>query len=271
MVAIVLACACLTFARSKPKALPKKPPAPPAAAQPAMPPSLPSYKFPDGLVLHYKAEWRLLSAGEATLRLDPAADGKKQISAVANSTGFVSRLYHVHDVFESAFNGATFCSDHIHKHTEEGFRKRDEMIHFDYAKHKSEREEMDLTNGRRQQVENDLPPCATDVLSALFFAASLPLQQGATYSFPLNDGGKTGTIQLVTEGKERLKTGAGVFNTLRVQPIPDPGMMKNRGRIWLWYSDDAQRLPIQMRAHMGWGTLTLSLDRIDHTPAAAAK
>ncbi|HEV8182940.1 MAG TPA: DUF3108 domain-containing protein [Candidatus Angelobacter sp.] len=33
--------------------------------------------------------------------------------------------------------------------------------------------------------------------------------------------------------------------------------------MWVWYSDDAARIPVQMRARMAWGTLTFSLLRVD--------
>ena len=92
--------------------------------------------------------------------------------------------------------------------------------------------------------------------------ASLPLQQGATYSFPLNDGGKTVTVQAHVEGKEQVKTPAGTFQTIRVGPEGDYGILKNRGRIWIWYTDDAQHLPVQMRAKLFWGTLTVYLTSI---------
>jgi hypothetical protein len=39
--------------------------------------------------------------------------------------------------------------------------------------------------------------------------------------------------------------------------------LKDKGKIWIWYSDDAARIPVQARAHMYWGMLTFTLQRID--------
>ncbi len=102
----------------------------------------------------------------------------------------------------------------------------------------------------------------TDVVSGVFYVASLPLQPGANYTFPLNDGGKTVTVQAHVEGKEQIKTPAGTFQTIRVGPEGDSGMLKNRGRIWIWYTDDDRHLPVQMRAKLFWGTLTIYLTSI---------
>ena len=52
---------------------------------------------------------------------------------------------------------------------------------------------------------------------------------------------------------------AEAFKTLRVQPTADAGVVKNRGNIWIWYTDDERHLPVQMRARLFWGTITFRL------------
>ena len=111
-------------------------------------------------------------------------------------------------------------------------------------------------------MENDVPACATDVLSGVFYVASLPLTPGATYTLPLNDGGKTAEVKVTVEAREKIKTPAGEFNTVRVQP-ESMGLMKSRGKVWIWYTDDAAHTPVQMRAKMVWGTLTFRLARLE--------
>jgi hypothetical protein len=63
--------------------------------------------------------------------------------------------------------------------------------------------------------------------------------------------------------REEIKTAAGTFQTIRVQPTAESGVVKNKGEIWIWYSDDARHLPVQMRARLFWGTLTMRLSSID--------
>ncbi len=111
-------------------------------------------------------------------------------------------------------------------------------------------------------MENDIPGCVTDVVTGIFYVASLPLQMGATYTFPVNDGGKTVTAQAHVEGKEQIKTPAGTFQTVRVGPEGDSGNPEEQGRIWIWYTDDERHLPMQMRAKLFWGTLTIYLTSI---------
>jgi hypothetical protein len=224
-----------------------------------------------GTTFYYKAEWRLFSAGVATLKLELDASGHHRVMATADAIGFVARLFHVHDTFQSLFDPKTFCSAELSKHTEEGQRRRDSTLQFDYDRRKGVFEELNPKSGEKKHVENDIPQCSTDVLSGVFYAASLPLEPGKSYVFPVNDGGKTVDLETRVEAREQIKTDAGTFNTLRIQPLPNSVLLKNKGRIWLWYSDDADRIPVQMRGHMGWGTVTIRLSRIERPPAQATQ
>ncbi|MBV8524054.1 MAG: DUF3108 domain-containing protein [Acetobacteraceae bacterium] len=224
-------------------------------------PVRPDFNFPRQ-TLHYEAEYRFWTAGVATVRVEQAGT-QERILGTADSTGVVALLFRVQDRFESYFDGKTMCSQKLVKHTEEGSRRRDTVLTFDYSRKKAVLEETNLKTGQRKREENDIPSCATDVLSGILYGATLPLQEGATYTFPLNDGGKTVTVNAHVEGKEQLKTPAGTFQTVRVQPVGDSGVLKNRGRVWVWYTDDAQHLPVQMKSKLTWGTLTVYLTMVE--------
>lgn len=219
------------------------------------------YQFPHGQTLHYDGEWRFWTAGVATVRIE-GAGSQEHVSATADSSGVVALLYRVQDRFNSYFDAKSLCSYKLLKHSEEGSHRRETVISYDYARGKAILEERNLKDNQQKRTENDIPGCVTDVLSGIFYVGSLPLLQGANYTFPLNDGGKTVTVQAHVEGKEQVKTPAGTFQTIRVGPEGDSGILKNRGRIWIWYSDDARHLPVQMRAKLFWGTLTIYLTSI---------
>ena len=224
-------------------------------------PLRPGFEFPRQM-LRYEAQYRFWTAGVATLHLERSGN-QEHLAGTADSTGVVALLFRVQDRFNSFFDAQSLCSYKLIKHSEEGARWRDTVITFDYSRRKAILEERNLKDGQSKRMENDIPGCVTDVLSGILYVASLPLQQSATYSFPLNDGSKTVTIQAHVEGKEQIKTPAGTFQTIRVGPEGDYSVLKSRGRIWIWYSDDARHLPVQMRAKLFWGTLTVYLTSID--------
>jgi hypothetical protein len=231
-----------------------------SASRVVPPPS--TYRYPDGIGYVFNAEWRLWTAGTATLRMDSAGNLQK-ISATADSAGVVALLYTVHDRFESYLDPRTYCSQRISKHTEEGFHKKDTNIQFDYGSRKAVLDEKNLKNNQTKHATEDIPGCVVDVLSGIYYVGMLPLQIGSSYEFPMNDGGKTLDLRAVVEAREQVKTDAGTFSTLRVRTEVASGQLKNRGNLWIWYTDDANHMPVQMRARAFWGTLTFRLARVE--------
>lgn len=252
-------CACVFAQQPAPAPVQAKITSPPA-----------TYKFPLNQTLRYAVDWRVFSAGNATLKME-SAGREYRVVGTADASGAVAMLYHVRDRFESFFDPTTFCSRTISKHTEEGFRRLDTNINFEGSRGKAVLNEKNLKNNQSKTVENDIPPCVSDVVSAIFYIGSLPLEQGSVSYLPVNDGNKTITVKAAVEAREEVKVPAGTFKTIRVQPSVESGPVKSRGQIWVWYSDDASRIPVQMKARMFWGTLTFRLERNDTTtPAASA-
>ena len=233
-----------------------------AVAGPSISKPRPEYHLPVSQTLVYGAVWRVFNAGIATLRMEQVGP-EVRVVGTADATGTAAVVYHVRDRYESFIDPGTFCSLSIFKHIEEGLRSVETSITFDYARKQAVLEQKNLAKKDNKHAEHPLGGCATDVLSALYYAGSLPLVTGSTYQFPINDGGETLTVNLHVEAREQLKTPAGTFNTIRVQPETPAGFLKDKGKIWIWYSDDAARVPVQARLHMYWGTLTFTLQRID--------
>jgi hypothetical protein len=225
-------------------------------------PLRPGFEFPYGQTLNYEGEWRFFTAGAATVRIDRAG-AQNRVTIVGDSTGVVALLYRVQDRFESYFDPKSLCSAKLVKHIEEGSHQRETVITYDYARGKSVLDERNLKTNQQKKVENDIPGCVTDVVSGILYVASLPLQTGGVYTFPLNDGGNTVTVKATVEGKEQVKTPAGTFQTIRVGSEGNSAVLKNRGRMWIWYTDDDRHLAVQMRAKLFWGTLTIYLTGIN--------
>ncbi len=63
--------------------------------------------------------------------------------------------------------------------------------------------------------------------------------------------------------REQVKVPAGTFSAILVTAEPTSGPLKSKGKVWVWYSDDADHTPVQMRVKLGWGTLLFRLLRVD--------
>lgn len=230
-------------------------------ARAAIIPPPPNYHFPDSLAFVYSAEWHLITAGTGVVRMETAGS-ERRVSATAESQGVVNVIFPVHDRFEARFDPRTFCSISVVKHNEEGSRKRETKIRSDYAQKKSILDEQNLKTGETKHVENDLSGCATDVITGFYYLQSLPLQLGSMYEFPISDG-KTTIVTAKVEKREQVRVPAGNFAAVQVTAEAVSGPLQKKGKVWVWYSDDANHTPVQMKAKLGWGTLTFRLQRIE--------
>ena len=225
-------------------------------------PPPPQYRFPDGQTYVYGVEWHVFNAG--TTRVSIRDDGAEQhVTATAISSGVVNSFYKVNDHAEAFFDARRFCSQRVLKHIEEGSRVRQLELNFDYARGKSVLSERNLKTGEEKHEENDIPGCVTDMVSGFYYLSSLPLQVGSTYAFLVNDGGKTNVIEAQVEARDKVKVPAGSFEALRVRAEAISGLMKGKGTVWAWFTDDANHTPVMMRSKLNWGTLLFRLQEIE--------
>lgn len=225
---------------------------------PTLPPPNSQFPTPANQTLTYAVDWRVFPAGTAVFHLK--TEGTNQhVTATATSIGTVNLLFPVADRYESIFDRHTGCSLEYRKQIQEGRRRLTGLMQLDYASHQQKLSEKNLVSGTSKQQATPIPDCVSDVLSGIFYVATQPLQIGRDLHFPLADGGKVVAVTMKVEAKETVVTPAGTFSTIRVQPTADAGVVKNRGSILIWYSDDARHLPVQVRAHLFWGTITMRL------------
>lgn len=240
------------------------PPLHAATAQyaPALQPPQPGFSFPARQTLNYAVDWRVFPAGVVSFH--EVADGDvERISATGDTLGAVNLLFRVTDRFQSAFNRQTGCSQQFAKQLIEGRRRVDSTVQFDYAQNQAVFDEDNLVSGIRKHQTYTIPACVSDSLSAIFYGASQPLAIGQSFVFPLADSTRTVAVTMKVEGHEQIKTLAGTFQTIRVEPTAAAGVVKNRGNIWIWYTDDDRHIPVQMRARLFWGTITFRLTSIE--------
>ncbi len=215
----------------------------------------------------YSVRWHMLNAGTTTILLQRSASGE-HLTSTADSVGMVNKIFPVHDVFEADLDPRTFCTLRVSKHGEEGPRRLDRKIYLDYSRAKSVVDDTDLKTGKRKHAEFAIPACVTDIVTGFFYASSLELAPGVSYIFPVNDGGRTTDVRIQVESRERVKVPAGEFHTLRVKAEPLAGAMKGKGVLWVWFRDDGERVPVQMKSNLGFAALLFQLQKIETAAAS---
>jgi hypothetical protein len=227
------------------------------AVRPACAPA-PRFHIPPEADLTYSVDWRVFPAGTAVIHFE--ADGEhERISASADTIGAINLLFHVSDRFQSTFDRAKGCTSEFDKQTVEGRRQINSTLHLEYGQGKSILDQKNLVTGQTKHLETPVQGCLTDLLTGVFYASSQPMALGHNFVIPVVDAQRSVPVTMKLEGREEIKTTLGTFKTIRVQPTADAGVVKNRGDIWIWYTDDERHLPVQMRARLFWGTITFRL------------
>ncbi len=232
-----------------------------AQAPAAFPPPAPGWSFPERQTLTYAADWRVFTAGTATVHLQ--SDGPlERISVTGDSQGAINLLFRVSDRFQSSFNRATGCSLTFSKQVIEGRRQVDSDQRIDGAHRVAFYDERNLVSHSNTHRTVPIPPCATDLLSGIFYTGSQTLEPGNVFHLPVVSGNHVTGVTLRVEARETVRTPTATYRAVRVQPTADTPT--SRGKLWIWYSDDGRHIPVQMRARLFWGTLTFRLTGIEN-------
>jgi hypothetical protein len=223
--------------------------------------------FAPGEKLRYAVRWRLMPAGTAELVVTPdrSSPGRWRASATASSVGSVSNIYRVQDAYQSEFRSQSVCSFGIQKQIREGERKRDVKLEFDARRKIARMEDRDLTGHTPPKVvQSSIPECVQDILSAIYYTRTIPLIVGQSFEIPLNDGSRTIQIRVEVQAEEEVSTELGKFQAVRLEPDVFSGrLFAGKGRISIWFTKDARRLPVQLRAQISVGTITATLAGVD--------
>jgi Protein of unknown function (DUF3108) len=218
----------------------------------------PGFSFPQKQTLTYAVDWRVFPVATATVHFEADGD-RERLTASAETSGAINLLFHLSDKFQTSFDREKGCTYEFDKQTVEGRRQINSTLKIDYAQNKSILDEKNMVNGQAKHVETPVQGCLTDLFTGMFYTASQPLEVGKSFVVPVADAQRTVPVTMKVEGTEEIKTTLGTFKTIRVQPTADAGVVKNRGNIWIWYTDDDRHLPVQMRARSFWGTVTFRL------------
>jgi hypothetical protein len=228
--------------------------------------------FEAGETLVYTISWLKIEGGEMTLATsrETSPDGvpvhRIRLSAVSND--YVSRFYPVQTRYETWVDARDFTPVRFEKHAREGRYASDEVEEFDLARHVAV-----WRDDKEVRATGPIPERFQDVISSFFFMRTVPLVPGQETRVDLYSRGKLYRLVVAVLGREKVETELGVFEALKVQPrMHDSASSedRNKGKLFLWFSDDARRLPVMARTILPIGSVTARLTRVSAEPPAPA-
>ena len=224
-----------------------------------VPPRIQAYA--PGETLTYKISWsNVITAGTAVMevREEQLTGGKKALRFIAasHSVGMVDKVYPVNDKVQSLFDPQLMQSLSFDLNESHGKRKRHRSLTFDH-------ERRTVTS----RVNNDppktlpIPHHVQDALSALFYLrAQEDFTIGKTHVINVHDSGKSWSVEVNTLAREKVKTPAGEFNTIKVKTFPRyEGVFMNKGEIFIWLTDDSRKIPVLMKSTISIGSIVSTL------------
>ena len=94
----------------------------------------------------------------------------------------------------------------------------------------------------------------------LYRVRSIPLTVGQSIVVPLFNKGKTWMTEVRILQRERLKLPVGKIDTIKIQPLlREAGIFRHKGNMFVWLTDDAQRIPVQLRSDIKIGSVKARL------------
>lgn len=213
--------------------------------------------------LHYGVEWRLIRAGTARLTWTPTPSGYTS-DLHLESAGLVSKLYRVNDDYRAAVDGNA-CAQQVLLKAEEGKRRRETTITFKGGKvHYIERDL--LKNNVALTKELDTPACVYEYMGGLMKLRTMKMEPGQSAEVPLTDGKRFANVKVEAQEREQVRIGSQTYNTMRYEIYMFNGvLMTRKARMNVWITEDARRLPVQLRVRMSVlvGNITLQLEKVE--------
>jgi hypothetical protein len=210
--------------------------------------------FGEGERMVFSVQYGIVNAGEASLEIRNIAELDSvacyRIVSNARTNDVFSVFFKVRDRFESYMDTTELYSLRYEKHVREGKFRRDDIVEFDQNDH--------VATYSDQTVP--IAPRTQDVLSAMYYVRTLPLEVGQSISVANHTDGKNYPLVIKVLRKETVTVDAGTFNCLVVEPIlRGPAVFTQKGRLTVWLTDDTYRMPVLMKSKVVIGSVAAVL------------
>jgi hypothetical protein len=199
-------------------------------------------------------------------------------TADVSSKGFFARLFNLkfRERVESTVEPVSFTVQKTTILDEQGKRIRATEATFDRSRGKMTWTLRDPNNpaAEPRHAITDFSGQLQDVLSAIYFIRTQPLEVGTSFDIFIGDGGKVYKIPVKVVEKKRMKTVLGRVDVLRVNPElfgPERLIDEEKGEFSIWVTADARHIPVGGRVKTDYGTFEIKLKKVITDPPPPAK
>lgn len=214
--------------------------------------------FKPGEQLSYRLKYGIFTAAIAELNVestDRKYEGKPAYHIIVDSktAGTFNVFYKVHNRYESYIDQKSLMPYFYTEDRHEASYKHSDNVTFDHTTNKI------TANKGVYPFKGKV----FDFVSAYYFARSidvsrLKIRERFDLQYFLEDG--THTLRITYVGKEKMDCSMGTFNCLKFSPTIIPGrIFKKDSKLYLWITDDKNRIPVKANVGLIVGSVTMDL------------
>lgn len=214
--------------------------------------------FKPGEELKYRLRYGFITAAEATLSVlstDTKFDNRSvyHLLAQGRTAASFNLFYKVRNRYDSYIDQTTLLPYLYTENIREANYRRQDRVKFNQQTNKVTGKKGTF-NGKDKTF---------DLVSAFYFARSLDLngiKVGTVFSIPYFLDDEVSELKITYVGKEQVKTAIGTVNCLKFNPSIKPGrIFKKDSKLYLWITDDGNRIPVKAQVEILVGSVTLEL------------
>jgi hypothetical protein len=213
--------------------------------------------FKTGEQLSYTLKYGFFTAAETTIKVEESdrkfAGPSFHIVADAKTAGTFDVFYKVRNRYETYVDKTTLMPYFYTENRKEASYKHTDNVTFDHE------------NKKITAAKGVFPfkGKVFDFLSAYYFSRGIDISNihvGDKFDLQyfLEDG--VHILSITYAGKEQVKCSIGTFNCLKFNPTIIPGrVFRKDSKLYLWITDDKNRIPIKAHVELVVGSVTMDL------------
>jgi hypothetical protein len=223
--------------------------------------------FGVGERLEYQVKFGKLPVGSGSMEVlsMDTVRGRDVWHTVFNLRGGLL-LYRVNDKYESWFDARSLASLRYWQDIDEGsYEPKRHYEIFPDRREYIETKKDGTKNDPQESVEHPL-----DEGSFIYFLRTISLHPGLDTSFNDYFKAKGNPVRLKVLRPDTIEVPAGRFAAIVVQPIFESKLFSEGGNAEIWLSDDENRIVLQMKSKVSFGSLSLYLKSYRPSPTTNA-
>ncbi|WP_461302207.1 DUF3108 domain-containing protein [Aureisphaera sp.] len=211
----------------------------------------------------FRIHYGFVTAGYATLEVnDVVLDDKEvfHVKGYGKTTGLSRAFFKVEDDYQSYIDKEKDIPYRFIRNIDEGGYTKDIQIDFDHNTNKA------LVHNKKKNTKDlvTFPEEAQDMVSAFYYLRNRldtsSLNIGETIDIDMFFDKENYKFRLKFLGREVIRTRFGKVPTLKFRPYVQSGrVFKEKESLTVWVSDDANKMPMLIKADLAVGSLKASL------------